>query len=175
VLCSRTLNRSEEIGDLFSPVLTLKQSLPESVTAAVPAKSLSKGTTALRECERKRDSRRPANREPRAPRASAQGSRKRFVVQKHAIKAAGKARLLSRRNNSLGGKFPAIQEALENLEDGLILDGEIIAMDAEGRQSFNLLQHHRENGQAIVFMLSICSHTASATCERWRSNNGVSC
>jgi hypothetical protein len=78
------LKRLENVGDVFSPVLTLKQSLPESVTATFPAKSPPKRATALREYARKRDFTKTV--EPRAarPRASAQGSRKHFVVQKRA-------------------------------------------------------------------------------------------
>jgi len=32
-----------------------------------------------------------------------------------------------------------------------LLDGEIIAIDDEGRISFNLLQHYRSNAKAILF------------------------
>jgi bifunctional non-homologous end joining protein LigD len=77
----------DEIEDLFAPVLELKQSLPESVTEAldgVSIKSPRQKTRALAEYERKRDFSKTAEPPPSAPRASAQGSRKRFVVQKHA-------------------------------------------------------------------------------------------
>jgi bifunctional non-homologous end joining protein LigD len=70
-----------------------------------------------------------------------------------AIKDKGDPRLLSRRNNVLNHKFPSIAEALKELEDGLMLDGEIVALDAQGRPSFNLLQHHKENAHAIVYYL----------------------
>jgi bifunctional non-homologous end joining protein LigD len=73
------------------------------------------------------------------------GYRALAVIQK------GAGRLLSRRNNVLNDKFPSIAEELKNLEGGLILDGEIVALDAHGRPSFNLLQHHRENASAIVY------------------------
>jgi bifunctional non-homologous end joining protein LigD len=32
-----------------------------------------------------------------------------------------------------------------------LLDGEIVAIDKSGRISFNLLQHHRSNAQALLF------------------------
>jgi bifunctional non-homologous end joining protein LigD len=73
------------------------------------------------------------------------GYRALAVIQK------GAGRLLSRRNNVLNDKFPSITEELKNLEDGLILDGEVVALDAHGRPSFNLLQHRRENANAIVY------------------------
>lgn len=78
------LKRLENTGDLFAPVLTLKQSLPASVTAAVPAKKQPKTGAGLREYAKKRDFSKTAEPAPKAPRASAQGSKRRFVVQKHA-------------------------------------------------------------------------------------------
>jgi bifunctional non-homologous end joining protein LigD len=83
------LKRLDEIGDLFAPVLELKQSLPESITEAldrVTVKAPRQKTKTLAEYERKRDFSKTAEPPPSAPRASAQGSRKRFVVQKHAAK-----------------------------------------------------------------------------------------
>ena len=70
-----------------------------------------------------------------------------------AIKDKGEARLLSRRNDVMNDKFVAIAEALLELEDGLIVDGEIVALDAQGRPSFNLLQHHKANAHVIVYYL----------------------
>ncbi len=68
-----------------------------------------------------------------------------------AMKKGGAVRLLSRRNNLLNARFPEIADGITNLEEGVILDGEIVALDPEGRPSFNLLQHHKANGQPIVF------------------------
>jgi bifunctional non-homologous end joining protein LigD len=59
--------------------------------------------------------------------------------------------LRSRRNNRLNDQFPSIADALNGIEDGSILDGEIVALDAQGRPSFSLLQHHKENAQALVY------------------------
>jgi len=68
-----------------------------------------------------------------------------------AIKKPGSARLFSRRNNVMNDKFPEIARAIQDLEDGLILDGEIVALDAQGRPSFSLLQHQKESGPVIVY------------------------
>ena len=59
--------------------------------------------------------------------------------------------LLSRRNNSLRGKFPSIFEGISTFARGSILDGEIVALDAEGKPSFNLLQHRKENAQTLIY------------------------
>jgi ATP dependent DNA ligase C terminal region/ATP dependent DNA ligase domain len=41
--------------------------------------------------------------------------------------------------------------ACERLPAGTLLDGEIVAIDQNGRISFNLLQHHRSQAQALLF------------------------
>jgi bifunctional non-homologous end joining protein LigD len=67
-----------------------------------------------------------------------------------ALKTEDGVQLLSRRNNVLNAQFPAIASALEALRDDTILDGEIVALDDQGRPSFNLLQNHRSAASTIV-------------------------
>lgn len=68
------------------------------------------------------------------------------------IKEKGHVRLYSRRTNLLNDRFPKIAQALESLEDGVIADGEIVALDSAGRPSFSLLQHHKKtDAPPIVF------------------------
>jgi ATP-dependent DNA ligase len=57
----------------------------------------------------------------------------------------------SRRGNNFIGQFPQIARACERLPQDTLLDGEIVALDENGRISFNLLQHHRSKAQAILF------------------------
>ena len=59
--------------------------------------------------------------------------------------------LWSRRANQFTDQFPTVAEACENLPPDILLDGEIIALDKNGRVSFNILQHHRSQAQAILF------------------------
>jgi len=68
-----------------------------------------------------------------------------------AIRQKGDVDLLSRRNNSLNSRFPQIRKALEQLEDGIIVDGEVVALDEKGRPSFNLLQNHRTGNYPVVY------------------------
>ncbi|HWR52469.1 MAG TPA: non-homologous end-joining DNA ligase [Bryobacteraceae bacterium] len=86
------LERLERIGDLFAPVLTLKQELPGAARRS-PARSRPAGKTAtktaprpreLSEYRRKRDFSKTAEPSGDLPRASSQGGRRRFVIQKHA-------------------------------------------------------------------------------------------
>ena len=59
--------------------------------------------------------------------------------------------LWSRRENFFTKQFPDIARAFERLPPGTLVDGEVVALDANGRISFNLLQHHRSKAQALLF------------------------
>jgi bifunctional non-homologous end joining protein LigD len=65
-----------------------------------------------------------------------------------ALKADGKVSLLSRNQNDLSGRFPEIVEAIENLSARqCVIDGEVVALDKEGRSSFQLLQAREMEGR----------------------------
>ena len=58
-----------------------------------------------------------------------------------ALKNGRSVELLSRNNKDLGRRFPEVAEAVGRLAaERAILDGEIVALDADGRSSFQLLQ-----------------------------------
>lgn len=64
-----------------------------------------------------------------------------------ALKSGDAVQLLSRNENDLSDKFPEIVESVAELKaDAAVLDGEIVALDQDGRSSFQLLQA-RELGQ----------------------------
>lgn len=69
-----------------------------------------------------------------------------------AVKRDANVELLSRYGRSLANRFPAIVEALR---DGklatVVLDGEIVAIDEEGKPSFQELQNSRTSAQPIVY------------------------
>ena len=81
-----TIELTKEMGDVFKPVLTKEQRLPAEVRRYFEQERLqrSKRTEALEEYAAKRDFGKTAEPKPSVPRRSAQGSRRRFVVQKHA-------------------------------------------------------------------------------------------
>jgi ATP-dependent DNA ligase len=64
---------------------------------------------------------------------------------------AAKVTLWSRRQNLFTDQFPQIARACERIPKDTLLDGEIVALDEKGRVSFNLLQHHRSQAQALRF------------------------
>src|SRR6059058_4640774 len=58
-----------------------------------------------------------------------------------AVRADKKVSLLSRNQNDLSARFPEIVEAIKNLAAReCVIDGEVVALDDEGRSSFQLLQ-----------------------------------
>ena len=64
-----------------------------------------------------------------------------------AIVRRGRVNLLSRNEKDLTAKYSGIAAALKNLPvTEAILDGEIVALDAQGRSSFQLLQSHNLGG-----------------------------
>src|SRR5213079_3422207 len=56
--------------------------------------------------------------------------------------------------------YPHVVEALVELPEGTVVDGEIVALDESGRPNFNLLQSSRREASRIhyfIFDLLICN------------------
>ena len=68
-----------------------------------------------------------------------------------ALKSSGKAHLQSRNDNDFSSRYPTIVRALSSLPDETIIDGEVVALDEDGRPSFNLLQNQGSSGVPLIF------------------------
>lgn len=65
-----------------------------------------------------------------------------------AIKNGRTIQLISRNQKKLNNRFPDIEQAATNFQaDECVVDGEIVAMDQEGRSSFQLLQRGEMDGK----------------------------
>jgi DNA ligase D-like protein (predicted ligase) len=69
------------------------------------------------------------------------------------IKSGRSVRLLSRRNNSFNRQYPLIIEALGELPEETVVDGEVVALDQSGFPNFNLLQNYRSEASRIHFFI----------------------
>src|SRR5262245_1436446 len=70
-----------------------------------------------------------------------------------ATKDDGRVRLLSRNQKDLTRDYPTVAAAIAALSaPSLQLDGEIVALDASGRPSFQALQHRSTNGLTLVYV-----------------------
>ncbi len=70
-----------------------------------------------------------------------------------AINCEGKLSLYSRRRKSFHRQYVRIFDALRELPQNTVLDGEIVALDDAGRPNFNLLQHFRSKATKIGYFV----------------------
>lgn len=67
------------------------------------------------------------------------------------MKNRGDVTLFSRRGNNLNGRFPTIAAAFSFLANDVIVDGELVVLDEQGRPSFSALQNSRFTPDALYF------------------------
>jgi bifunctional non-homologous end joining protein LigD len=75
----------------------------------------------------------------------------------------GTATLLSRNDNDLTGRFPTIAKALGALPD-CVLDGEVCALDAQGRSSFSAMQ--QGSGPLVYFVFDLLEEAGQPLVDR---------
>ena len=76
-----------------------------------------------------------------------------------AVNTHGTLNLFSRRRNSFNRQYPLVYEALGDLPENTVVDGEIVALDDEGKPNFSLLQHYASQASHIhyfIFDLLLC-------------------
>jgi len=77
------------------------------------------------------------------------------------VKSDRGVNLYSRRGKSFNHQYPHIVEALGELPEGTVVDGEIVALDKSGRPNFNLLQNWMRDASLrklyFVFDLLVCN------------------
>jgi ATP-dependent DNA ligase len=77
-----------------------------------------------------------------------------------AVKSSQTINLFSRRGKSFNSQYPYLVEALAELPEGTVVDGEVVALDDAGRPNFNLFQHSRSGPSRIcyfIFDLLVCN------------------
>ena len=66
--------------------------------------------------------------------------------------------IYSRLKNSTTKKFPQIAEALDSLPAGTVIDGELVALNAEGKPDFNQMQNYKSAELLVYFVFDILMH-----------------
>ena len=82
-----------------------------------------------------------------------------------AVKIGNRVNLYSRTKNSFKSKFGYIVDALSDMPAGTVLDGELVAIDDDGRPNFNLLQNFRTGARHIQYYVFdlLCLDSRDAT------------
>jgi DNA ligase D-like protein (predicted ligase) len=70
-----------------------------------------------------------------------------------AMKSGGKVQLRSRNDNDFNVRYPGIVKALAPLPDETAIDGEVVALDRDGKPSFNTLQNYGSSGAPLHFYI----------------------
>ena len=72
-----------------------------------------------------------------------------------AFKTAGKVHLRSRNDNDFSVRFPAVVRGLAMLPNETVIDGELVALDGEGRPSFNALQNYSSSAPVFYYVFDV--------------------
>lgn len=65
-------------------------------------------------------------------------------------------RLLSKNGKDLTKRFPVVVNALQDaIDEGTVIDGELVALDADGRPSFNALQSAEADAPVVFYAFDI--------------------
>ena len=73
---------------------------------------------------------------------------------------SGRVNLFSRRRKSFNAHYPDLVEALGELPEGTVVDGEVVVLDDSGRPNFNMLAQFRSGASRIhyfIFDLLVCN------------------
>jgi bifunctional non-homologous end joining protein LigD len=147
------VRRIAKHGDLFAPVLTLKQTLPAMQSGKGVARAVTTNESAVAdfigpmECTPVELHQLP-------------GTETHQYEQKHdgyrclAVREGERVTLFSRNGNDFTATYPSIADALRRLTPtSFVLDGEIVAHDARGRESFTALQNIANTDAELHFHL----------------------
>jgi bifunctional non-homologous end joining protein LigD len=74
------------------------------------------------------------------------------------VKRGNSAELFSRRGNRLSQRYRSVAAAFDDLPPDTILDGEIVALDPDGRPNFNALQNWKPNKPLFFYAFDILAY-----------------
>jgi bifunctional non-homologous end joining protein LigD len=68
-----------------------------------------------------------------------------------AFKTGGRVYLRSRNDHDFSRRYPDIMRGLAKLPDETVIDGELLALDEDGRPSFNALQNYGSSSTPVLY------------------------
>jgi len=161
------LQRVAKLGDLFAPLLTLQQELSGDRRKPTPAAQTKVASPALTPTRASKTvlSASIAGRaaikfiEPMQLLTTSRlpdGSEWHYELKLDGYRALaqkqnGQVLLRSRNDNDFTTRFALISRGLQKMPDDTIIDGEVVALDEQGKPSFNLLQNHGSSTSSLVF------------------------
>ena len=72
-----------------------------------------------------------------------------------AFKHGGQIHLRSRNDNDFSGRYRDVVHGLANMPDDTVIDGEVVALDEDGRPSFNLLQNYSPGTPVVYYVFDV--------------------
>ena len=91
-----------------------------------------------------------------------------------AFKTGGRVHLRSRNDNDFSGRYANVVRGLAKMPDETVIDGELVALGADGKPSFNALQNSESGSTSIVYYVfdvmvlksrDVMAHTVDARLE----------
>ncbi len=70
-----------------------------------------------------------------------------------AFRTGGTIHLRSRNDNDFSIRYPDVVKGLAKLPDETVIDGEVIALDEDGRPSFNILQNYGASKAPVLYFV----------------------
>jgi DNA ligase D-like protein (predicted ligase) len=72
-----------------------------------------------------------------------------------AFKTGGKVHLRSRNDNDFTDRYPTVVRGLSKMPNETVIDGEVVALDDDGRPSFNALQNFTPGTRIVYYVFDV--------------------
>ena len=92
-----------------------------------------------------------------------------------AVKRGQEVTLFSRHKKVLNKRFPGVVDALASLDSDFVLDGELVALDSQGRPSFQILQNNLSRSLPVYFYCFDLLNRDGETLVTYRLNGAATC